>query len=94
VPAFDDPAEYLDEFGVSCQVGVTTFMALFDAPDALRQLADMSGISRDYLLTYATADVTLKRTNTVSVEGADYQVREVPRQIGDGTFAEATLTKL
>lgn len=94
MPAFDDPADYLDEFGVECQAGTTKFQALHDQPDALRQLADLGGISRDHLLTYATADVTLRRTDSVLVEGVEYQVREVPRQLGDGTFTEATLTKL
>jgi hypothetical protein len=93
-PDFDEAAGYLADFGVDCQAGTTTFQALFDAPDALRQLADVSGTSRDYLITYATADVTLKRTDAVLVEGVEYKVREVPRQIGDGTFAEATLTKV
>lgn len=94
MPAFDESAEYLEDFGVDCEAGTTAFKALFDQPDALRQLADVTGVSRDYLLTYATADVTLKRTDSVLVEGVEYQVREVPRLIGDGVFAEATLSKL
>lgn len=94
MPAFDNPADYLDDFGLDCQAGTTRFKALFDQPDALRQLTDAAGISRDYLLTYATADVTLRRTDAVTVDGVEMKVREVPRQIGDGTFCEATLTKV
>lgn len=92
--AFDDPAAYLADFGVACQAGTTQFRGLLDAPDALRQLADAAAVSRDYLLTYPTASVTLKRADSVVVDGAEYKVREVPRQVGDGTFAEATLTRL
>lgn len=94
MPAFDDAADYLDDFSVECQAGGTTFRALFDQPDGLRQLADAAAISRDYVLTYAAADVTLARKDAVAVEGVGYIVREVPRQLGDGKFCEATLTKV
>lgn len=92
-PAFDDAADYLADFGVACEAGGVQFRALFDQPDALRQLGDLGGASREYSIAYPTAAVTLKRTNSVLVAGVEYLVREVPRQIGDGAFTEATLTK-
>lgn len=89
----EDLGAFLADFGVPCVAGAQQFLALLNQPDELVNLPRASATSREYLITYRTADVTLTRGQAVTVGGVDYAVREVPRQVDDGAFTQALLSK-
>lgn len=95
MPYAEDPALYLADFGVACVgPGAVAFTALLNQPDELVQLADVGGISRSFELVYPSAAITLTRGAAVTVAGVAYSVREAPRQLSDGLFTSAMLTKV
>ena len=95
MPFAEDPSLYLADFGVACVgPGAVAFTALLNQPDELVQLADVGAISRSYELTYPSAAITLQRASAVTVQGVAYSVREAPRQLSDGLFSSAMLTKV
>jgi hypothetical protein len=90
----EDLDAFIDDFGVPCSAGAVQFTGLLDQPDELMDLQRITAHSRQYLLTYKTAAVTLTRDAAVSVNGVGYTVREAPRQVDDGAFSRALLTKV
>jgi hypothetical protein len=92
--AFDeDLGAFLEDFGVPCRAGAVNFTGLLDQPDELMQLQRASAHSRQYELTYITTAVALTRDQEVTVNGVAYTVREAPRQVDDGAFSRALLSK-
>ena len=90
----EDPAAFLADFGVVCVAGAVSFTALVDQPDELLDLSRAGAHSRQYQITYLTSAVTLVRADAVTVAGVDYTVREAPRQVDDGVFSRALLSKV
>jgi hypothetical protein len=90
----EDLAAFLADFGVPCSAGATSFTALLDQPDELMDLSRAGAHSRQYELTYRTAAVALTRGQAVTVNGLAYTVREAPRQVDDGTFSRALVSKV
>lgn len=92
--AFEDTHAFLNasEFGITCQIGVgDTFVGILDSP--MDVIAGGMALSREYMLTAKTADVSsLSRGDTVKVGGANYTVRE-NRPTDDGLFSELLLSK-
>lgn len=90
----EDLAPYIADFGVPCVFGVQQFSGLLDQPDELMQLQRGNALSREYSLTYITAQATLARGTTGTVSGVAFSVREAPHQVGDGAFSTVLLSKV
>lgn len=90
----EDLSVFLADFGVPCIAGAAQFMGLLDQPDQLLDLQRASAHSRQYELTYRTAQAVLVRDQAVTVNGGAYTVREAPRQVDDGAFSRVLLTKV
>jgi hypothetical protein len=82
-----------DEFGVTCQIGAgASFVGILDSP--VDVIAGGMALSREYLLTAKTSDVSsASRGTSITVGGASYTVRE-NRAIDDGLFSELLLSKV
>lgn len=89
----EDLQPYLADFGVPCVAGSVTFTGLLDQPDELLDLTRVNVHSRQYELTYITAQAALVREQDITVNGVAYIVREAPRQVDDGVFSRAILTR-
>lgn len=84
---------YLADFGVVCIAGPITFLGILDQPDELVELQHAGAHSREHELTYRTTAVVLVRNQAITVAGVAYTVREAPRQIDDGAFSRALLSR-
>lgn len=97
---FDQPADFLADFGQACVATPTDgsqavrFVGLLDQPTALLDLGRASAHSQQYELRYPTRAVQLVRDQAVTVAGVAYTVREAPRQLGDGAFSTVLLSKV
>ena len=82
-----------DEFGVTCQIGAgASFVGILDSP--VDVIAGGMALSREYLLTAKTSDVSsASRGTSITVGGASYTVRE-NRPVDDGLFSELLLSKV
>ena len=92
--AFQDTLAFLnvDEFGVSCTLGASTFVGILDSP--VEVLAGGMALSREYSLLAKTSDVsTATRGTAITVDSVSYTVRE-NRAIDDGLFSELLLSKV
>ena len=92
--AIQDTLAFLsvDEFGVSCTLGASTFVGILDSP--VEVLAGGMALSREYLLLAKTSDVsTAVRGTSITVKSVSYTVRE-NRAIDDGIFSELLLSKV
>lgn len=92
--AIQDTLAFLsvDEFGVSCTLGASTFVGILDSP--VEVLAGGMALSREYSLLAKTADVsTAARGTSITVDSVSYTVRE-NRAIDDGLFSELLLSKV
>lgn len=94
MPAWDDPAAYLADFGVPCVAGAVSFPGILSAADDVIELPRAAVHSRSYELVYRTAAVLLVRGGALTVDGAAFTVREPPRQVDDGVFSVAILSKV
>ena len=84
---------YLNDFGVSCQIGSgTAFKGILDA--SAENIANGIATSIEYLLTSKTTDVTsASRGTSISVDSTNYTVRE-NLLIDDGSFTTLLLSKV
>ena len=84
---------YLNDFGVSCQIGGgTAFLGIFDKPAEV--ISGGIATSIEYLLTSKTTDVTsASRGTSISVDSTNYTVRE-NLLIDDGSFTTLLLSKV
>jgi hypothetical protein len=92
--AIQDTLAFLsvDEFGVSCTLGASTFVGILDSP--VEVLAGGMALSREYSLLAKTSDVsTAVRGTAITVDSVSYTVRE-NRAIDDGLFSELLLSKV
>ena len=89
----EDNAFFLADFGVICACNAVTFKALFDMPDEMFNLGNVSLQSREYNLTYINSTVVLKANYVVIISGINYTVRNTPNLKEDGVWAEAQLTR-
>jgi len=92
--AIQDTLAFLsvDEFGVSCTLGASTFVGILDSP--VEVLAGGMALSREYSLLAKTSDVsTAVRGTSITVDSVSYTVRE-NRAIDDGLFSELLLSKV
>ena len=82
-----------DEFGTTCRIGSDPeFVGILDSP--VDVIAGGMALSREYLLTAKTSDVsTATRGTSITVGGSSYTVRE-NRAIDDGIFSELLLSKV
>lgn len=87
------PDAFLADFGVTCQIGVgAAFKGILDSP--VDVIAGGMALSREYLLTAKTSDVSSAvRGTSITVDSASYTVRE-NRPTDDGTFSELLLSKV
>ena len=90
----DDTLAYLSlsEFAVPCQIGAgSEFKGILDSP--MDVIAGGVALSREYLLTAKTSDVSsAARGTSITVNSAAYTVRE-NRPVDDGLFSELLLSK-
>lgn len=86
----EDTAVFLDDFGVECVSGATTFKGILDHPTDI--IADGMMLSDNYDLTYLTASVSLVINTSITVGGISYKIRDV-RVLDNGTFSSAHLSK-
>jgi hypothetical protein len=90
----DDTLAYLSlsEFAVSCQIGAgAEFKGILDSP--MDVIAGGVALSREYLLTTKTSDVSsAARGTSITVDSSAYTVRE-NRPVDDGLFSELLLSK-
>lgn len=89
----EDLQPFLADFGVPCVFGAQQFLALLDQPDEIKELPWAAGHTRQYTITYRTDQATLKRDDVGTVDGVAYTVREAPKQVDDGAFTKALLSK-
>ena len=92
--AIQDTLAFLnvDEFGVSCTLGASTFIGILDSP--VEVLAGGMALSREYSLLAKTSDVsTAVRGTAITVDSVSYTVRE-NQAIDDGLFSELLLSKV
>ena len=84
---------YLNDFGVSCQIGSgTAFKGILDKPTDV--IGGGLATSDEYLLTSKTTDVTsASRGTAISVDSTNYTVRE-NLLIDDGSFTTLLLSKV
>ena len=82
----------LSEFAVACQIGAgAEFRGILDSP--MDVIAGGVALSREYLLTAKTSDVSsAARGTSITVDSAAYTVRE-NRPVDDGLFSELLLSK-
>ena len=82
----------LSEFAVTCQIGAgSEFKGILDSP--MDVIAGGVALSREYLLTTKTSDVSsAARGTSITVDSAAYTVRE-NRPVDDGLFSELLLSK-
>jgi hypothetical protein len=82
----------LSEFAVTCQIGAgSEFKGILDSP--MDVIAGGVALSREYLLTAKTSDVSsAARGTSITVDSAAYTVRE-NRPVDDGLFSELLLSK-
>jgi hypothetical protein len=82
----------LSEFAVTCQIGAgSEFKGILDSP--MDVIAGGVALSREYLLTAKTSDVTsAARGTSMTVDSIAYTVRE-NRPVDDGLFSELLLSK-
>lgn len=91
----EDLAAFLADWGVICSTAAAPqFLGMVDQPDQLMDLQRVTAHSRQYELTYRTAQVTLTRDQAVTAGGVSYVVREAPRQVDDGAFSRVLLSKV
>ena len=90
---FDEtPDAFMDDFGLPCVFGATSFNGLLNMPDETWGVGSELIQSSEYLLTYRSADVTLAMGNSLTVSGVSYVVRDSPNKIDDGKFTSAQLS--
>lgn len=83
---------FLADFGVAVSAGAVTGIGILDMPTQV--VADGMVLSTDYTLTAKASDFGgLYFGDPVTVDGVNYQVREV-RRLDDGKFVEISLSKL
>jgi hypothetical protein len=89
----ETPNAFLADFGKTCQIGSgDTFKGILDSPADV--IAGGVAITREYLLTAKTSDVSsASRGTAMTVDSVNYTVREnLP--IDDATFSELLLSKV
>lgn len=88
----EDLGIFLNDFGVSCTAGAITALGILDMPTQV--LAGEMVLTTDYTLTAKVSDFGgLLFGDGITVDGVNYQVREV-RRLDDGQFCEIGLSKL
>lgn len=88
----EDHSLFLADFGVQCTAGSITALGILDMPSQIIS-GDMV-LTTDYTLTARAADFGgLLYGDGITVDGVNYQVREV-RRLDDGAFVELALMKL
>ena len=86
----EDLSIFLDDFGVSCTAGAITALGILDMPG--ETVSGGMVISTEYMLTAKAADFgDLLYGDSITVDGASYQVREV-LLLDDGKFCQLALT--
>lgn len=85
----------LEDFGTRFAFGALEFKALVDEPDEVLIMGRTSTVSRQTQLTYITTAVELARGDEVVnvLTSVAYRVRDVPKQLGDGAFTSAILSR-
>lgn len=88
----EDPADFLDDFGVTVTANGTTGLGILDTPG--EYIHNERAISVEYLLRAETSKFgDLAYNDPITVDGGSYTVREQPLMIDDGTFCLVLLSK-
>ena len=89
----EDPADFLDDFGVSVTANGTTGLGILDMPG--EYVADGRVITNEYLLRcQASLFGSVGYGDSMTVDGQSYEVREAPLLVDDGVFCLVLLTKV
>lgn len=89
----ESPDTFLDDFGVPCSKGTTSFTGLLDMPDIMFDLGSMPIQSSEYSLTFRMGDVSLMTGDAVTVSSVNYIVRSPVNKLDDGVFGAVKLSK-
>lgn len=88
----EDPAAFLDDFGVTVTAGGATGLGILDQPG--EYVADGRVITDEYVLRCETSKFGgLRYDDAVAVDGAGFVVREAPLMMDDGLFCMVLLTR-
>lgn len=90
----EDMDSFLDDFGVPCSKGATSFTGILDMPDQHFDIGGQTIQNTEYSLTYRVADTTLVNGDAVTVSGIAYVVRGPAVKVDDGVFAAAKLSRV
>jgi len=86
----EDLSIFLDDFGVSCTAGAITALGILDMPG--ETVAGGMVVTTEYMLTAKAADFgDLLYGDNITVDGANYQVRET-LLLDDGKFCQIALS--
>lgn len=87
----DNPAAFLNDFGVTVTDGTVTGKGIFDMPGEI--IAGGMVLTTDYQVTVRASEFGGKLYgDTLTVNGATYTVKEC-RLVDDGVFAQIYLSK-
>ena len=88
----EDPADFLDDFGVTVTAGGVTGLGILDTPG--EYIHNERAITVEYLLRTETSKFgDLAYNDAITVDGNSYTVREQPLMVDDGAFCLVLLTK-
>lgn len=88
-------AAFLQDFGVACTCGTTSFTGLLDMPTDSLNMGGTNVLSDMFVLLVQTSDVHaagIQTGSSVTVNGTAYVVRDALLQ-DDGAFSILTLSK-
>ena len=89
----ETPDAFLADFGKTCRIGSgSAFKGILESPADV--IAGGMAVTREYLLTAKTSDVTsAARGTAITVDSVNYTIREnLP--VDDATFSELLLSKV
>lgn len=91
----ENPAAFLQDFGVPCACGVYAFTGILDQPDEILSTGQTDVLSRERVLTCLTSDVqagAIVGGSALTVNGQPFKVRAV-LSLDDGVFSTLSLSK-
>lgn len=91
----ENPAVFLQDFGVPCTCGAYSFTGVLDAPDETLNMGGVNVLSTMYVLQVQTSDVVaagIASGSNLAVNGQAFVVRDV-LSTDDGVFTHLTLSK-
>lgn len=88
----EDPAAFLEDFGVNVTAGAISGLGILDSPG--EYVADDRVITDEYVLKVERSRFgSLGYNDVISVDGETFVVREAPLAVDDGVFCLLLLSK-